>query len=109
VSDLETRVQALEADVTRLREDGVTTRMMAALADRDAAEARTAGRADTGVLQALRDTQIEQGRTLQTLAGAVGGLNTQVADLAAGQAELTGAVTEILRRLPPPPAGGDAD
>lgn len=80
-SDLETRVEALEAEVARLREDGATTRAIAALADRDVAEIRTTHRASTGMLNALRETQLEQGQALQTLAGAVAGLTTQVAGL----------------------------
>lgn len=123
-SELEARVEALETAIERLREDGATTRAIAALADRDVAEIRTTHRATTGVLNALRQTQLEQSQTLQTLAGAVAGLTTQVASLAEGQARqdqvlaahsdrvdrLTTLVTtladgqaEILRRLPGPP------
>jgi chromosome segregation ATPase len=119
-SDLETRVEALEAEVARLREDGATTRAIAALADRDVAEIRTTHRATTAVLNALRETQLEQGQALQTIAGAVAGLTTQVAGLdakvstlAEGQARheqiLTQhgeMLTEILRRLPAPPGQG---
>ena len=129
--DLETRVEALEVEVARLREDGAATRAIAALADRDVAEVRTTNRATRQVLTALRETQIEQGQALHTIAGAVAGLTTQVAaldtkadDLAEGQArhdqalaaqdarldQLTALVTtlaegqtEILRRLPDPP------
>ena len=119
--DLEARVETVEAEVARLREDGATTRVIAALADRDVAEIRTNHRATTQVLNALRETQLQQGQTLETIAGAVAGLTTQVAALAEGQArhdqalsaqgdrldQLTSLVTtlaegqaEILRRLP---------
>jgi chromosome segregation ATPase len=126
-SDLETRVEALEAEVARLREDGATTRAIAALADRDVAEIRTTHRATTAVLNALRETQLEQGQALQTIAGAVAGLTTQVAGLDAKVSTLDAKVstlaegqarheqiltqhgemlTEILRRLPAPPGQG---
>lgn len=126
-SDLEARVQALETAVERLLEDGAATRVIAAMADRDTAEIRTTHRATTGVLNALRETQLEQGQTLQTLAGAVAGLTTQVVDLDAkvtaladGQAhhgqrldQITALVAsladgqaEILRRLPAAPDQG---
>jgi chromosome segregation ATPase len=126
-SDLETRVEALEAEVARLREDGATTRAIAALADRDVAEIRTTNRATTAVLNALRETQLEQGQALQTIAGAVAGLTTQVAGLDAKVSTLDAKVstlaegqarheqiltqhgemlTEILRRLPAPPGQG---
>ena len=44
--------------------DTATTRPMAAMADRDVVEIRQAQRGQTRVLNALRETQVEQGRTL---------------------------------------------
>ncbi|MDQ1305477.1 MAG: hypothetical protein QG671_1308 [Actinomycetota bacterium] len=120
-------MQALETAVERLLEDGAATRVIAAMADRDTAEIRTTHRAATGVLNALRETQLEQGQTLQTLAGAVAGLTIHVVDLdikvtalADGQAHhgqrldqiaalvasLADGQAEILRRLPAAPDQG---
>jgi hypothetical protein len=88
VSDLDeirNRVDVLETEVTRLREEAAATRTLAALADRDASEVRGALRAHTQALNALRETQVEQGRaqeaqtsTLRTIAEAVGGLTTHL-------------------------------
>ena len=98
VSDLDEirdRMDALEAEVSRLREDAAATRTLSAMADRDASEVRGALRAHTQSLNALRETQMEQGRTLDahtrtlhTLADAVGGLVT-------GQQVLTETVSDL--------------
>ena len=87
VSDLDeirSRMDALEAevaglreataDMVRLREDAAATRALAAMADRDASEVRSALRAHTQALSALRETQVEQSQTLQTVAELVGAL-----------------------------------
>jgi uncharacterized coiled-coil protein SlyX len=122
-SELETRVTTLEAQVARLQEDGVATRSMAALADREVADVRATDRATRSLLHALRETQVEQGQAITGIAGAVGALATQVdalgahlgalsgqvADLAEGQTRHEQTLTqhgqllaEILSRLPPP-------
>jgi ribonuclease PH len=60
-------------------DDGAATRAMAAMADRDVAEYRPEMRGHTRVLNALRETQIEHGRTLAQHGRALGGLReTQV-------------------------------
>jgi hypothetical protein len=84
VSDLDEfrdRLDVLETEVARLREDAAATRTLASMADRDASEVRGALRAHTQALNALRETQIEQGRTqaahtrtLEAIAEAVGAL-----------------------------------
>lgn len=81
LDEIRNRVNVLEAEVERLREEAVATRTLAALADRDASEVRSVLRAHTQTLNALRESQVEQGRiqeaqtnTLQTIAEAVGGL-----------------------------------
>lgn len=76
LDEIRNRVDLLEAEVAQLREDAAATRTLAAMADRDASEVKGALRAHTQALSALRETQVEQGRTLQTLAEAVGGLVT---------------------------------
>jgi chromosome segregation ATPase len=69
--DLERRVNALESEMARLREqaaiaatDARAARVLAAGADRDVAEVRAELRAHTQALNALRETQLEQGRML---------------------------------------------
>ncbi|MGH3979472.1 MAG: hypothetical protein ACRDRZ_10810 [Pseudonocardiaceae bacterium] len=67
-SDIETRVAGLEREVARLREQAALTnsgaaaaRMLAAGADHDVSEVRAELRAHTQGLNALRETQLEQG------------------------------------------------
>ncbi|MGH3901600.1 MAG: hypothetical protein ACRDTA_25770 [Pseudonocardiaceae bacterium] len=62
--DLESRFTRLEQEVDRLREETATTRALAALADRDVAEIRTELRGHRQVLNALRETQLEQGQKI---------------------------------------------
>jgi uncharacterized coiled-coil DUF342 family protein len=57
----------LEHEVTRLREDVASARALAALADRDVAELRTEMQAHHKVLNALRETQLEQGQQIDVL------------------------------------------
>ncbi len=65
--DLESRFSRLEHQVSRLREDVASARALAALADRDVAELRTEMRAHHKVLNALRETQLEQGKQIGEL------------------------------------------
>ena len=88
LDEIRDRLDALEDEVTRLRddaearrEDATATRTLAALADRDAGEVRGALRAHTRLLNALRETQSEQGRALVSVSQAVGGLTTEVHEL----------------------------
>lgn len=91
LDELRSRVDALEAEVARLREvaadlerlreDAAATRTLAAMADRDASEVRSSLRAHSQSLGVLRDSQLEQGEvldvhttTLRTIADAVGGV-----------------------------------
>ena len=62
--DLESRVGGVEHAVRRLDRDAAATRMMAALADRDVAETRGVLAGHTRVLNAVRETQLEQGAVL---------------------------------------------
>ncbi|MBW3640482.1 MAG: hypothetical protein KY451_11650, partial [Actinobacteria bacterium] len=68
---VESRLTALERQVAQLREqqaltasDASAARTLAAGADRDVSEVRAELRAHTQVLNALRETQLEQGQVL---------------------------------------------
>lgn len=72
--DVERRVARLERDVARLREevalagtDAGAARALASGADRDVSEVRAELRAHLQVLNALRQTQLEQGQALEHL------------------------------------------
>ena len=72
--DHERRLRALEGEVVRLREqvalsssDAAAARVLAGGADRDVSEVRAELRAHTQALNALRETQLEQGREIASL------------------------------------------
>jgi outer membrane murein-binding lipoprotein Lpp len=93
--DLEARVSRLEGEVARLKDgvsvsraDAAAARVLAGGADREVSDVRTELRAHTQVLNALRETQIEQGRHLSQLDAKVGQLDAKVdqLDVKVGQA-----------------------
>lgn len=97
----------LREEVARLRSETADTRALAAMADRDAADVRASLRGIVGTQNALRETQLEQGRSLQEIAGAVGALVVGQQQLVEGQRQLAEGqqrheevLAEILRRLP---------
>lgn len=59
MSDLESEVERLRLDVTRTASDAAAARVLAGGADRDVSEMRAELRAHTGLLHALRETQLE--------------------------------------------------
>ena len=93
LDELRGRVSAVESELSRLREENAVTRTVASMADRDVSEFRGALQAHVRTLNALRETQLEQGQTLQTIAQAVGGLAVQVENL-----------TAMVARIAPPHA-----
>jgi chromosome segregation ATPase len=73
-SNLENRMGILEREVARLREQAVLTssdataaRVLAAGADHDVSEVRSELRAHTRALNALRETQLEQGQAITSI------------------------------------------
>ena len=98
--DLESRFARLEHEVGRLREDVASTRALAALADRDVAEFRTEMRSYRQVLNALRETQLEQGQQINELRREINGLRQEMREgfalQAAGMAQITALLTKIL-------------
>ena len=86
--DAEARFARLEHDVAELREqvalaksDAAAARVLAAGADRDVSEVRAELRAHTQSLNALRETQLEQGRTLGRLHQEMGDLRQEMGGL----------------------------
>ena len=72
--DCESRLASLEREVSQLREqvalssaDAAAARVLAAGADRDVGEVRAELRAHTQALNALRETQLEQGQEIREL------------------------------------------
>lgn len=71
--------------MTRLREEAAAGRALAALADRDVSEVRTELRGHNQVLNALRETQLEQGQRM----------DRGFATLSTGMAQITALLTNL--------------
>jgi chromosome segregation ATPase len=86
-NDIENRVGILEREVARLREqaaltssDAAAARVLAAGADHDVSEVRSELRAHTRALNALRETQLEQGQVLAAQGEAMTSILQELAD-----------------------------
>jgi outer membrane murein-binding lipoprotein Lpp len=83
--DLEARVRDLEHEVLRLKDsveisraDASAARVLAGGADRDVSDVKTLLRAHTQTLNALRETQVEQGQKLTRLDAKVDQMDAKV-------------------------------
>ena len=108
--DVERRISALEAEVSRIqdeldraRQDAAAARVLATGADRDVSDVRSRLRAQRGLLQALRDTQVEHGDRLDRLERRMtavelrlGALEDRIAGM---DGRLTGRLDELDDRL----------
>ena len=108
--DVERRISALEAEVSRIRGDldrarehTAAARTLAVGADRDVSEVRSQLRAQRGLLQALRDTQVEHGDRLDRLERRMTAVELRLGTLedriAGMDARLTGRLDELDARL----------
>ena len=80
--DIESRLSAVERGVAQLRaqqeltaSDAAAARVLAAGADHDVSEVRAELRAHTRALNALRETQLDQGRRLDRMDGRLDGMD----------------------------------
>jgi hypothetical protein len=96
--DLEARVRDLEHEVLRLKDgveisraDAAAARVLAGGADRDVSDMKTLLRAHTQTLNALRETQIEQGQKLTDLDAKLDARTTSL------QAQIDGLRAEMRR------------
>ncbi|MEU2924785.1 hypothetical protein ABZ636_06940 [Streptomyces sp. NPDC007251] len=106
MEELRRRLEALEARVDEVVEQQAATRHLAVNSDRDVAALQEQRRADMQLLQALRSTQIEHGKTLRELGTTVGVLLTGQIELARVQDKhtekldrLTASVDAIVRHM----------
>ncbi len=94
MEELEARVEALESQVRGIREDAAAARVLAGGADRDVSAFSARLDVHQTLLQALRETQVEQGER-------IGGLEREVRSgfrtLAVGQAEILALLTRLDR------------
>ncbi len=101
--DLEPRVAALEDDVAELRErmdqssaDAAAARVLAAGADEDVSEVRSELRSHNRTLNALRQTQLDQGRRMDAGFARV---DRQLAEVGATMGAGLAVITGMLERL----------
>jgi chromosome segregation ATPase len=94
LEEIEARVAALEQQVQAVRQDAAAARVLAGGADRDVSALATRLDAQTKLLMALRETQIEQGDRLTGLENEV---RQGFGSMATGQAE----ISALLHRLLP--------
>jgi chromosome segregation ATPase len=88
MATLDERVQVLETEVVTMRERLDLETGLAASRDRDVSDVKVKLQAQTGLLNALRLTQVEQGKTLGELKADVHGLKADVHVLKADVHEL---------------------
>lgn len=92
VEELRTRMDAVEAALAKLRGDTEATRTMASMADRDVAEHRQGLKSVVSVVNALRQTQLEQGQVLGMLVTGQARSEAQLVALEAQGVTLAGAI-----------------
>ncbi|OLS99848.1 hypothetical protein BJF90_37700 [Pseudonocardia sp. CNS-004] len=88
MEELEGRVSALEGQMRSVRQDAAAARVLAGGADRDVAALTTRMDAQTRLMQALRETQVEDHAAIFELKGDVGALKGGVHGLEQGQGNL---------------------
>jgi predicted nucleic acid-binding Zn-ribbon protein len=89
LEELEQRLASAERDIVALREQVTDAHTLAAHADRDVAEFRTELRAQTRLIGALRETQVEQGEKI----------DAHYAELKADVAEVKVGISQIVGML----------
>jgi chromosome segregation ATPase len=102
LEELEQRVTTLESEVGVLRQETAAARALAAGADRDVADYRAELRGHTRTLNALRDTQVEQGHAITALTERVGQLTGTVNHIrdqhGASLAQIVGLLNHLIER-----------
>ena len=85
---IEERVSALESEVAVIRQEAAAARALAAGADRDVADYRAEMRSQTRLLNALRETQVEQ-------AADISGMKTDINEMRADINEMKTDINEM--------------
>ncbi len=78
LEDLEARVTALEEQARYTRQDAAAARILAGTADRDVSEFKQTLNGHTKVLNAVRETQVEQGQRLDRVETKLGSVETKL-------------------------------
>jgi outer membrane murein-binding lipoprotein Lpp len=104
MEELEGRVTALEVQMRNVRQDAAAARVLAGGADRDVSALAAKVDANTRLLEALRETQVEDHAAIvdlkgdvASLKGDVGGLKSDVGGLKGDVGGLKGDVADVRR------------
>ncbi|WP_203861290.1 hypothetical protein [Plantactinospora mayteni] len=95
LEELAQRVAALEAEFGVLRQEAAAARALAAGADRDVADYRAELRGHTRTLNALRETQLEQGQAITEQGQAIIEQGQAIIGLSEKVDQLTGTVGHL--------------
>lgn len=98
-AELRGRVDRLEVEMAEVRTRAENAETLARLADRDTSDIKASHAAIMRSMQALRDTQVEQGRDIGVLKSDVSVLKRDVGVLKRDVGELKSDVTELRRGL----------
>jgi hypothetical protein len=102
LDEIRDRVTRLEGQMAEIRADAAAARVLAGAADRDVAEFRGELRAHRSLLNALRETQLEQGQLLADHGVRLDRLERKVDEgftkVGLGMAQITALLTDHLGR-----------
>ncbi|MGH3304751.1 MAG: hypothetical protein ACRDOK_24405 [Streptosporangiaceae bacterium] len=98
-AELRGRVDRIEVELAEVRSRAENAETLARLADRDTSDIKASHAAIMRSMQALRETQVEQGRDITELRGDVTELRGDVTELRGDVTELRGEMTELRRGL----------
>ncbi|MBV7697750.1 hypothetical protein [Streptomyces sp. TRM70350] len=104
IEELRRRLEALEAQMSRVVEEHTTTRNLAVGSDSDVAALQVQRRTDIQVIRALRDTQLEHGEILKAHTKTLAEHGKLLGALVSGQVALmrqVGAIMDHLGITPP--------
>jgi len=104
---LEREMAELREQVTLARSDAAAARVLAAGADRDVSEVRAELRAHTQGLNALRETQLEQGQAIDELRQELRAQGQEMRQGFATMATGTAQITTLLTQMSEPESDGD--
>jgi hypothetical protein len=98
LEELELRLAAVEAELPEIRQEAAAARALAAGADRDVADYRAEMRSQTRMINALRETQVEQGQ-VQAEQGQVQAEQGQaLSEIKTGMTQIVGLLNELISR-----------
>lgn len=100
LEELEARLEALESQVQSIRQDAAAARVLAGGADRDVSAFGAKLDANKSLLEALRETQVEQDKKLDAhdkrFDGLEGEMRAGFSTLVTGQAQITALLKTLI-------------